>query len=329
VGNLNKATMPDTILNFSASDFASDFSDPDAGDSLQKVKITALPIKGTLKLGGVDVVADQVIDASQLDSLSYTPALGYIGSDSFGWNGSDGSLYALDVAMVSITVAPLSGDFDSDGDVDGTDAFKFAKNYGKSGVGEPMDGDFDLDGDVDDSDLQLFSLNFGRIGRSSPDQLSALRSPLTNTNIQEPIVQRDINQLTVMEVSEIGDAMLGNSELQTINLTLPLHQSSTLLTPICSLINSYSKEGNILPFENRRDSISDWGAEMSILRLDILPSINRNPLDYIMANEMGTETNFGQFSYVQRSLGVFQLNKIGIQIYSRLSNILNSYRFNC
>jgi hypothetical protein len=56
----------------------------------------------------------------------------------------------------------LAGDFNSDGDVDGTDLVKFADNLGKTGVG--LDGDFDGDGDVDNDDMAVFVPNFGKIG---------------------------------------------------------------------------------------------------------------------------------------------------------------------
>jgi hypothetical protein len=56
---------------------------------------------------------------------------------------------------------PYAGDSEPDMDVDGTDAVRFADNYGKTGEG--LFGDFDEDGDVDDSDLAVFAGNFGVI----------------------------------------------------------------------------------------------------------------------------------------------------------------------
>ncbi len=57
---------------FSASEFG--FHDADAGDKLQAVRIDALPTHGTLTLNGVAVASGQVISASQLDQLVFTPA---------------------------------------------------------------------------------------------------------------------------------------------------------------------------------------------------------------------------------------------------------------
>lgn len=57
------------------------------------------------------------------------------------------------------------GDFDSDGDVDGSDLAIFAADFGRTdcaGSPDPCEGDFDNDGDVDGSDLAIFAADFGR-----------------------------------------------------------------------------------------------------------------------------------------------------------------------
>lgn len=56
------------------------------------------------------------------------------------------------------------GDFDTDGDVDGSDLAVFAADFGRTDceTGEPCEGDFDEDGDVDGSDLAVFAADFGR-----------------------------------------------------------------------------------------------------------------------------------------------------------------------
>ena len=56
------------------------------------------------------------------------------------------------------------GDFDDDGDVDGSDLAVFAADFGRTdcGTGDPCEGDFDVDGDVDGSDLAVFAADFGR-----------------------------------------------------------------------------------------------------------------------------------------------------------------------
>ena len=56
------------------------------------------------------------------------------------------------------------GDFDSDGDVDGSDLAVFAADFGRTDCASPppFEGDFDSDDDVDGSDLATFAADFGR-----------------------------------------------------------------------------------------------------------------------------------------------------------------------
>jgi PKD repeat protein len=66
-----------------------------------------------------------------------------------------------------ITVSDVcEGDFDGDGDVDGSDLAVFAADFGRTDCcepgAEPCEGDFDGDCDVDGSDLAVFAADFGR-----------------------------------------------------------------------------------------------------------------------------------------------------------------------
>lgn len=60
------------------------------------------------------------------------------------------------------------GDFDCDGDCDGTDAANFKTDFGRSGfnrpciTSDPCNGDFECDTDVDGTDAALFKSDFGR-----------------------------------------------------------------------------------------------------------------------------------------------------------------------
>jgi len=56
------------------------------------------------------------------------------------------------------------GNFDHDGDVDGSDLAIFAADFGRTDcdAGEECEGDFDFDNDVDGSDLAVFAADFGR-----------------------------------------------------------------------------------------------------------------------------------------------------------------------
>ena len=92
--------------------------------------------------------------------------LGEPGLDStFGYGlVSPGSLYICD----------CEGNFDTDSDVDGTDAQTFKTDFGRGGMQDPCDsanpcnGDFDCDGDVDGSNAFLFKQDFGRSPLHSP-----------------------------------------------------------------------------------------------------------------------------------------------------------------
>jgi hypothetical protein len=95
-------------LNFwKTSDFAPAFSDPN-NDSLAAIRVTTLPTKGYLRLGGIDVVVDQQVAAADLDRLTYTPNADYTGADALAYLGSDGTNWSALPATVSLTVAPTN-----------------------------------------------------------------------------------------------------------------------------------------------------------------------------------------------------------------------------
>ena len=72
---------------------------------------------------------------------------------------------AFDNFSPSSPAVPIcEGDFDNDGDVDGSDLAVFAADFGRTDCdeGETCEGDFDDDGDVDGSDIAVFAADFGR-----------------------------------------------------------------------------------------------------------------------------------------------------------------------
>jgi len=77
------------------------------GDELVSIKIVALPEKGVLKLEGTAVTAGNAISVLQLDKLSYTPQIGFAGTDTIGWKGYDGKEYSDNTAVLSIVVDAL------------------------------------------------------------------------------------------------------------------------------------------------------------------------------------------------------------------------------
>jgi T1SS-143 domain-containing protein len=102
----------DTSKAFAAADFG--FSDADAGQSLSNVRIDSLPNAGTLTLNGSAVAAGQVITASDLAQLVYTPTANANGDAyaSFTFSVQD-SAGAFDAAPNTITfnVTPVADGF--------------------------------------------------------------------------------------------------------------------------------------------------------------------------------------------------------------------------
>ncbi|MEB3828888.1 DUF4347 domain-containing protein, partial [Phormidium sp. CCY1219] len=89
IANLSKSGKQNTSLPFSPTDFISQFTDTES-DELQKIKITALPENGTLKLNGQLIELNQEIDVAELAKLVFTPGENFTGEINFGWNGFDG-----------------------------------------------------------------------------------------------------------------------------------------------------------------------------------------------------------------------------------------------
>ena len=85
------------------------------------------------------------------------------------WWEDLGQIYEppIDMAFLLITEDDTDyceGDFDRDGDVDGSELAIFAADFGRTDcyfTGD-CEGDFDYDGDVDGSDLAIFAADFGR-----------------------------------------------------------------------------------------------------------------------------------------------------------------------
>ena len=106
------------------------------------------------KLDGIK----ELLRGKETSPLVYVPAYGL-----YSINGY--YIGALDEVM-SLNIGPvgIQGDFDVDGDVDGSDLAVFAADFGRTDCGSPplCEGDFDGDGDVDGSDLAVFAANFGR-----------------------------------------------------------------------------------------------------------------------------------------------------------------------
>lgn len=109
VFNISKTAQEDTALTFAASDFDAGFADDDE-DTLQTIQITSLPTSGVLRLDGEAVAVNDEIARADISRLTYTPSLNYHSTDSFGWNGSDGTVCAETSSLVNITVEEVNDD---------------------------------------------------------------------------------------------------------------------------------------------------------------------------------------------------------------------------
>ena len=80
-----------------------------------------------------------------------------------------GLVFFVLFSMVSVGYSACEGDFDCDGDVDGSDLAVFAADFGRTdcAIGPPCEGDFDGDNDVDGSDLAVFAADFEKKGEGS------------------------------------------------------------------------------------------------------------------------------------------------------------------
>ena len=104
-------TNEDTAHTFTASEFS--FSDTD-GDTLSNVRIVTLPAsgKGTLALSGTAVTANQVVAATNIGALAYTPPANANGTGyaSFTFKVSDGTAesaaYTMTINVTAVNDAP-------------------------------------------------------------------------------------------------------------------------------------------------------------------------------------------------------------------------------
>ncbi len=104
VSNVSKGANEDVAIAFAAADFTpGSYIDPE-GAALTSVRVTSLPANGVLRISGNTFAVPQDIAIGSIGNLTYTSNANYNGADSFGWNGSDGVLFALANATVNLTV---------------------------------------------------------------------------------------------------------------------------------------------------------------------------------------------------------------------------------
>ncbi|HEV7701102.1 MAG TPA: Ig-like domain-containing protein, partial [Pyrinomonadaceae bacterium] len=109
VAGITPSVNEDATLTFAATNFDAGFTDANAGDTLQILRITSLPANGLLKDNGATFTVPHDIPRANIGTLTYVPNTDYNGPDSFGWNGADATpappgQFALANALVNITV---------------------------------------------------------------------------------------------------------------------------------------------------------------------------------------------------------------------------------
>ncbi len=93
LADIAKTTFANTSVNFDSADFQGVYT---GGDTVTSITVTSLPTDGTLALlqnsSLTAVTANQVISAADLGELVYKPNTDFIGSDTFSFTASDGSI---------------------------------------------------------------------------------------------------------------------------------------------------------------------------------------------------------------------------------------------
>jgi gliding motility-associated-like protein len=106
-GNNTIAALEDIEYNFTAANFSASYADAE-GNSFDGIRITALPAVGALKINGINVMANAIISAADLNAslFTFTPAADAtgIGYTSFMFQVYDGTLYSSSSYTLTVNV---------------------------------------------------------------------------------------------------------------------------------------------------------------------------------------------------------------------------------
>ena len=101
--------IEDGAYKLQSPDFG--FSDVDSADSLVSVKVTSLESQGSLTLGGIDVILNQVVSRADIDAglLTFSPAANEEGSayDQFSFTVNDGTVDSTQSATLTFDVTAV------------------------------------------------------------------------------------------------------------------------------------------------------------------------------------------------------------------------------
>jgi gliding motility-associated-like protein len=109
VKNFQVETDEDTRFTFTLDNFQSNYTDETIG-KIKYIKISSLPLNGTLFRGAAKIVANDeiAVTGGQMEELYYIPNSNYAGNDPFSWNLFDGSYLSVNNATVTIKVRPVN-----------------------------------------------------------------------------------------------------------------------------------------------------------------------------------------------------------------------------
>jgi gliding motility-associated-like protein len=91
---------------FDETTFLQAFVDLDADDTLVAIQLVSFPSNGTLNLGNVQVIGDQIVPLADIDRLNFQPAPGWFGETLFAYRASDGKDFSEDLGLVNLVIAP-------------------------------------------------------------------------------------------------------------------------------------------------------------------------------------------------------------------------------
>lgn len=99
-------------------------------------------------------------------------------SGGLSWN----LLQSTNLLRLEVLGSALDGDFNADGDIDGTDFLVWQRGYGALSGANKTQGDADLDGDVDQADLGIWESTYGTTSTlQSLGTLAVVPEPVTLT----------------------------------------------------------------------------------------------------------------------------------------------------
>ncbi|MBF0451875.1 MAG: tandem-95 repeat protein, partial [Candidatus Magnetomorum sp.] len=111
-GNFSVSGHENTELFFTSSQFNNAFTDID-GDTLQKIRVTGLPLNGTILLNNSEVEINNSLLAEHLSTLSFQPDMDWAGTNTLTYKASDGNLWSAGAGVVSITIVADIPDIDT------------------------------------------------------------------------------------------------------------------------------------------------------------------------------------------------------------------------